>query len=440
MTETAVSLHSALADSVARYRARNPESERRAARAAAVLPGGNTRSVLHFEPFPLAFARGEGAHLWSLDGDRYVDLLGEYTAGLYGHSNPVILDAVRHALDGGISFGGTNELEHQLAELLCRRFEAMELVRFTNSGTEANLMALALALHHTGRKEILVFKGGYHGGVLAFGGGQPSPVTVPHAFVLGDYNDTDPTRALIREHAATLGAILVEPMLGSGGCIAGSSAFLRMLREEATTAGALLIFDEIMTSRLSPQGVGGLERITPDLMTVGKYLAGGMSFGAFGGRRELMSAYDPTRAGSLFHAGTFNNNVLSMSAGIAGLSRVLTDEALTELNRRGDRLREDLNRAAADQEVPVHVSGRGSLLTIHPAPRAINSSEPVSPSRELLKQLLFFELLDSGHWTAARGMIALSLPVTDEECAGFVTAFATILDRHGELIKAHAGC
>ena len=349
MTETAVRLHSAVADSIARYRARNPESERRAARAAEVLPGGNTRSVLHFDPFPLAFARGAGAHLWSLDGDRYIDLLGEYTAGLYGHSNPVILDAVRHALAGGISFGGTNDLEHQLAELLCRRFEAMELVRFTNSGTEANLMALALALHHTGRREILTFKGGYHGGVLAFGGGQPSPVTVPHAFVLGDYNDTDATRALIREHADTLGAILVEPMLGSGGCIAGSREFLLMLREEATTAGALLIFDEIMTSRLGPQGVGGLEQITPELMTVGKYLAGGMSFGAFGGRRDLMSAYDPTRAGSLFHAGTFNNNVLSMSAGIAGLSRVLTDEALTALNARGDRLRNDLNRAAADQ-------------------------------------------------------------------------------------------
>ena len=150
-----------------------------------------------------------------------------------------------------------------------------------------------------------------------------------------------------------------------------------MLREEATTAGALLIFDEIMTSRLGPQGVGGLERITPDLMTVGKYLAGGMSFGAFGGRRDLMSAYDPTRAGALFHAGTFNNNVLSMSAGIAGLSRVLTDEALTDLNERGDRLREDLNRAAADLEVPVHVSGRGSLLTIHPRR---GRSTPASPS------------------------------------------------------------
>src|SRR4051812_45132773 len=190
----------ALAEAVARYVARNPASQARAARAATVLPGGNTRSILHFDPFPLAFARGESAYLWSLDGDRYTDFLGEFTAGLYDHSNPVILDAVRDALSGGISYGGTNDLEHHLAELLVRRFPALELVRFTNSGTEANLMALALALHHTGRREVLVFKGGYHGGVLAFGSGVPSPVTVPHAWVLGDINDVAGARQLIHEN------------------------------------------------------------------------------------------------------------------------------------------------------------------------------------------------------------------------------------------------
>ena len=157
MTATADTVGRALEAAIARYVERNPASARRAVAAAEVLPGGNTRSVLHFDPFPLVFARGEGAHLWSLDGDRYTDFLGEFTAGLYGHSNPVILDAVRAALDRGISYGGTNELEHELAGLLCDRFPAMELVRFTNSGTEANLMALALAVHHTGRREILTF-------------------------------------------------------------------------------------------------------------------------------------------------------------------------------------------------------------------------------------------------------------------------------------------
>jgi glutamate-1-semialdehyde 2,1-aminomutase len=385
---------SALEDAVARYVARNPASRARAERAAHVLPGGNTRSVLHFGPFPLAFARGEGAYLWSLDGDRYTDFLGEFTAGLYGHSNPAIMAAIRAALERGISFGGHNELEAQLAELLCARFDAMELVRFTNSGTEANLMALALAVHHTGRREVLVFKGGYHGGVLAFGTGEPSPVTVPHAFVLGDYDDVEATRALIREH--DLAAILLEPMLGSGGCIPASDAFLAMLREEATAAGTVLIFDEVMTSRLPRRAV------RPDLMTVGKYLAGGMSFGAFGGRRELMAHYDPERPDALLHAGTFNNNVVSMSAGIAGLTEVLTEDALAELNARGDRLREALNAI-------VPTTGRGSLMTVHPG----------SDER---RRLLFFELLDAGYWIAPRGMLALSLPITDADCDGLVAA------------------
>jgi len=295
-------------------------------------------------------------------------------------------------------------------------------------------MALALAVHHTGRREVLVFKGGYHGGVLAFGSGEPSPVTVPHAFVLGDYDRTDDTRALIRAHAGALGAILVEPLLGSGGCIPASPEFLRMLREEATAAGALLIFDEVMTSRLARPDV------VPDLMTVGKYLAGGMSFGAFGGRRELMEGYDPTRPGALFHAGTFNNNVLSMSAGIAGLTQVLTPDALEDLNARGERLRAELNRVAAEADVPVHTSGRGSLMTIHPGPRAFNASEPVGAAPELLKRLLFFELLDSGQWIAARGMIALSLPVTDEQCGAFAAAVGAILTRHAELFRANAAC
>ncbi|RKQ93731.1 glutamate-1-semialdehyde 2,1-aminomutase [Solirubrobacter pauli] len=395
----------ALRDSIARYVAANPASAARAERAAAALPGGNTRSVLHYDPFPLAFARADGAYLHSLDGRRYTDFLGEYTAGLYGHSHPVILDAIRGALDRGLNYGGHSALEGELAERLCARFTAMERVRFTNSGTEANLMALALALHQTGRREVLAFKGGYHGGVLAFGAGKPSPVTVPHAWVLGDFDDVDGTRELIRAH--DLGAILVEPMQGSGGSRPASRAFLAMLREEATRAGAVLIFDEVMTSRLWPRAEPGFDGVVPDLMTVGKYLAGGMSFGAFGGRADLMSAYDPTRPDALFHAGTFNNNVLSMSAGLAGLTHVLTDDALEELNARGDRL-----RAQLDAVVPT--TGRGSLMTMHPG----------SDER---RQLLFFELLDAGYWIAGRGMIALSLPLTDEQCDAFAAAVAKII-------------
>ncbi len=210
----------ALAEARAAYAAANPASRARFEAAAKVMPGGNTRSVLFYEPFPLCIARGEGPRLTDVDGHVYVDFLGEFTAGIFGHSNPVIRAAIDRALDDGINLAGHNRLEGELAAIVCRRFPAIEQVRFTNSGTEANLLALAAALAHTGRRKILVFKGAYHGGVLVFGE-TPSPVTVPHEFVLAPYNDLAAAEALIEMHGASLAAILVEPMLGAGGCIPG---------------------------------------------------------------------------------------------------------------------------------------------------------------------------------------------------------------------------
>lgn len=423
----AVTLADAVRTARERYAERNPRSAERHARAAASMPGGNTRSILHFDPFPLAFERGEGAHLWSLDGEQYTDFLGEFTAGLYGHSQKAVLDAVREALDRGLSFGGVNDLEPRLAELICARFPSLDLVRFTNSGTEANLMALALAVATTGRRRVLAFRGGYHGGVLTFGE-QPSAVTVPHAWLLADYDDTEGSRALIREYADELAAVLVEPMLGSGGCIPASQEFLEMLRTETEKAGAVLVFDEVMTSRLAPGGLQQVTGVTPDLTTLGKYLGGGMSFGAFGGRAELMAEFDPSRPDALFHAGTFNNNVLTMSAGIAGLEQVLDEETLTAVNGRGDRLRDVLDEVA--RPAGLHVSGRGSLMTIHPSRTPIVASRPLRTEQALVKELVFLALLERGFWLARRGMLTLSIPVTDEMCEELVLAFEDVLRTH----------
>lgn len=427
-----MALDQAVREEIEKYVARNPRSAARHERAAASMPGGNTRSILHFDPFPLAFERGEDAHLVSLDGDTYADFLGEFTAGLFGHSQKPVLDAVRDALDRGLSLGGVNDLEPRLAELLCARFPSVDLVRFTNSGTEANLMALALAVATTGRREVLVFRGGYHGGVLTFGQ-EPSPVTVPHAWVLGDYDDIEGTRALIRSHASDLAAVLVEPMLGAGGCIPASDAFLAMLREETSSAGAVLVFDEVMTSRLSPGGLQQVTGVTPDLTTLGKYLGGGLSFGAFGGRADLMDAFDPSRPGALFHAGTFNNNVLTMSAGIAGLEQVLDDDTLAAVNARGDRLRTALDDVARPHGLCV--SGRGSLMTIHPAPAPISAASPLTPAQASLRELLFFALLDRGFWLARRGMLTVSIPVTDAMCDDLVAAFTDVLDTHRSALE-----
>lgn len=308
-------------------------------------PGGNTRTVLHANPFPVTFASGNGCTLTSLDGHTYIDFLGEYTAGIYGHNNVTIRAAIDEALTRGWSLGGNNMYEKELAKLVCERFTpTMELVRFTNSGTEANMMAVATAMAWTGRTKILVFRGGYHGATLSFRdppkGSATKSVNLPHEWVVGTYNDIARTEEVLSAlPPKSLAAILVEPMLGNAGAIPGSLPFLQFLRSYASSHGALLIFDEVMTSRLSYHGLGHQLGIQPDLMTLGKWIGGGMSFGAFGGRRDIMEMYDPSKIGGLAHAGTFNNNVISMAAGCAGC-KVLDEETTNRLNNLGERLKE----------------------------------------------------------------------------------------------------
>ncbi|RYF63259.1 MAG: aminotransferase class III-fold pyridoxal phosphate-dependent enzyme, partial [Comamonadaceae bacterium] len=317
-------ISSALADAAARYADANPLSLAQHQAAARVLPGGNTRSVLFAAPFPITLAKAHGCHVTSLDGAVYADFLGEYTAGLYGHSHPVLRKAVLQALDGGWVMGGHIRAEEELARLICERFDSIDLVRFANSGTEANLYAISAARAITAKPKIMVFEGGYHGGVFTFASGAPGPLTAPFDFVRAPYNDVEGTLALLEAHADTIGTIVVEPMQGSGGCIAGDRAFLQMLRDWSSAHGALLIFDEVMTSRLAPGGLQQVHGIAPDLTTLGKYIGGGFSFGAFGGRADLMRRFDPGQPGAFGHAGTFNNNVFTMAAGAAGLREVYT--------------------------------------------------------------------------------------------------------------------
>ena len=194
------------------------------------MPGGNTRTTIHQPPFPLTIVRGEGARLTDADAHEYVDFLGEYTAGLYGHSNVVIVDAIRQALADGFVLGAPNQYEGALAEAICTHFPSIELVRFCNSGTEANLLALSLCRAVTGRDGVLVFAGAYHGGILLFAHGV-SPLNPPFAWVIGDYNDAAGAARLIEENAHELAAVIVEPLQGAAGVIRGDPVFLRTLRE-----------------------------------------------------------------------------------------------------------------------------------------------------------------------------------------------------------------
>jgi glutamate-1-semialdehyde 2,1-aminomutase len=417
------------------YVAANPKSRAGWEKACASMPGGNTRTVLFFPPFPLMIARGEGCRVEDVDGHEYVDFLVEYTAGLYGHSQPIIMQAVRDALESGIVLGGHTEVEARFAEALCARIPSLDLVRFCNSGTEANLVALSLARAHTGRERIMAFDGAYHGGVFYYSPGG-SPLNVPFPMAMATYNDIEGTRELIGKHAGDLAAVVVEPMMGGGGCIPGDPAFLAMLREECTRHGILLVFDEVMTSRLAPGGLQEALGITPDLTTLGKYLGGGLTFGAFGGRAEVMRRLDPGAEGSWLHSGTFNNNVLTMSAGFAGLTRVFTPEASGALNASGDTLRERLNAAFAGRGVAGQVTGCGSMMTVHFVSGEIRTPAHAAGGNQTARALLHLEMLSRGHYFARRGMINLSLPMGEAEIDGLVAAFDDFLSEYSGVLEA----
>lgn len=438
-------LEDAVAEAQAEYTAANPLSLRSHQAACKHMPGGNTRTVLYSSPFPLTFGSATGSSLTSLDGQRYTDFLGEYTAGIYGHNNPTIRAAIDEALSHGWNFGGPNVYEKRLAQMVCERFApTMELVRFTNSGTEANMCAIAAAVAWTGRQKVLVFQDGYHGSTISFSAAAEG-MNLPHEWVVGSYNDVEATSAILAEIPRDgLAAILVEPMLGSGGGVPGSVAFLGYLREMATQRGALLVFDEVMTSRLSYRGLGHKLGIRPDLMTLGKWAGGGMSFGAFGGRRDVMEMFDP-RTGRLKHAGTFNNNVVSMAAGCAGCE--LLDEAtIDRLNAMGERFRRSVllvlskhgfgNAAAThstsstpanrDQRsfpsvetrpVSIWICGIGSILVIHFG----------GNGKDLVQTLFFHHMLKQQIYLAPRGFMALSIEITDQDCEEFVLALEDFL-------------
>jgi glutamate-1-semialdehyde 2,1-aminomutase len=410
-----------------RYASRRPRTQAMHERAGVVLPGGNTRSVLYHPPFPLRVAEAWDGLVRDVDGHEYVDLLGEYSAGLYGHSHPALMEAMTDAVRQGLTRGAHIEHEVLLAEAVCGRFPSVQRVRFTNSGTEANLMALSAARAFTGRDRVLVFRGGYHGGLLTFSAGA-SPVNAPYDVLVASYNDVDAACTLLQQQAGTVAAVLVEPMLGSAGCIPGHPAFLHALRETTQEAGALLVFDEVMTSRT---GAGGLQQrvgITPDLTTLGKYLGGGASFGAFGGRADVMDLFDPSRPGSLPHAGTFNNNAISMAAGLAGLTRVYTPDVAEQHTERGEGLRRQLTEVIADTDMPFQVTGVGSLMAVHPTLADIRRPEDLVGVDDRLRELLFLDLLEEGFYIAPRGYIALSLALSDEQLNAFAKALGRVLD------------
>ncbi len=419
------------------YIARTPKSKAAIARAAKVMPGGETRSVLHFSPYPLVIDSAQGSVVTDIDGNQYRDFINDFGAGLYGHSQPVIQAAITEVVAKGLTLGGVNLYEGELAQLLVDRFPALEKVRFTNSGTEANLMALTTARLVTGRDKILVMTGSYHGSVLTFS--SPTSRTVaPYDVVFGSFNDLDSTERAVAECHDKLAAIIVEPMLASGGGIPADQSFLQGLRALADRTGSVLIFDEVITSRIGPAGCQGEYGITPDLMTVGKYLGGGGNFGAFGGRANLMNIYDANRPDAVMHGGTFNNNVITMAAGAAGLREIFTPQVAVDLLKTGNRFRAELNAICHQYGAVMQVTGLGPALGFHFHSQPIKSPAQAALSDPNAVALFHMAMLERGIYLARRGGVLLSIVQTDEDLDYFKSEFGNVLKQYGELFSEAA--
>lgn len=280
-----------------------------------------------------------------------------------------------------------------------------------------------------------MFERAYHGSLLSFPARDaPSPLNTPHEFIIAPYNNIDYlNNALTAEDLNSLAAILVEPMQGAGGCYPASKEFLTALKEVVDRSGALLIFDEVMTSRLH---IGGLQAhfgVKPDLTTMGKYLGGGSSFGCFGGRGDIMELFDQSRTTedgrTLSHPGTFNNNVVTMRAGVAACG-LITEDGLGRVNSLGEKLREDLNELCMKYGVTekVWVTGMGSLMAIHFGKKTVDTRKPDA------EDMFWFWLMEKGIYIARRGFVALTLEHTVQDmqvfleaAEGFLATFAPML-------------
>jgi glutamate-1-semialdehyde 2,1-aminomutase len=429
------------------YLNRTPRSWVHHELASRVLPGGSTRRSVYFEPYPTYMERGEGCTLYDVDGNRYLDFSNNYTSLIHGHAPPAVVEAVQAQVALGTLYGSPAACQYELAGILCNRIPGVELVRFCNSGTEATMMAMRLARAYSGKDVILKMDGGYHGthdfaevNITPSTDVQGPPVLrkesrgVPDALLdsmmVVPFNDLDAVEETLSAYNHRLAAVIVEPMMNAGGLVVPRPGYLAGLRELADKYGVLLVFDEVVTFRLSLGGWQLLAGVKPDITALGKIIGGGFPVGAVGGKSEIMELFNPTRPDGLRHSGTYNGNSVTMVAGIATLKRYGQSE-IDRLNRLGDRLRQEITAVFDAHGLCVNVTGRGSLAYIHwtggEIATAADAARAARDAGQLL-MLLHLGLLNQGIWLPYRGELALSTPMTGQEIDQAAGAVHTVLD------------
>ena len=384
-------------------------------RAEQLIPGGVNSPVRAFRSVgsdPPFLVRGEGAHVWDADGNRYIDYVGSWGPLILGHSNPEVLEAIIQAARNGTSFGASTPTEADLAALVVEAFPAVEKVRFVSSGTEATMSAIRLARAATQRKIIVKFEGCYHGhsdallvkagsGVVTLG--IPGSAGVPEEFVeftlALPYNDRNAIEAAFAKFKGQIACVIVEPVVGNMGCVPPEHGYLEALREITAREGTLLIFDEVMTGfRVAFGGASELYSIKPDLTTLGKIIGGGLPVGAYGGPAKIMDMVAPV--GPVYQAGTLSGNPLAMAAGIATLCQLKAnrEKLYQQLDENADKLVAGVTAAANEAGMAMTANRVGSMFTFFFTGKQVTDWESAATCDTARFGHFHGALLDAGVW------------------------------------------
>ena len=407
-------------------------------RAKDVLPGGNSRSTIALDPHPIYVVRGEGARVYDVDGNSYLDFNNNYTSLILGHAPAAVTEAVGRQLPLGTAFAFGTEQEVAHAELICGRVPGFDRIRFTNSGSEAVMMALKAARAYTGRPKIAKCEGAYHGsydyaevslsaGPEHWGRNDPpsiaysrgTPQGVLDDVVVIPWDDEVAAEQILERHAGELAAVLFDPVASRVGMIPPTQSYLDMLAGFCGRRDVALVFDEVIAFRLGYEGAQGVYGITPDLTALGKIIGGGFPVGAVAGRAEVMQVFEA--GGGLPHGGTFNANPVTMVAGMATM-QAMTPDAFDALNAMGEYARQQFREAFDRNGVTAQVTGQGSLMRLHLTDRRLTGYRTVYPTPDEAARMtaLHRHLLNAGHYISSYGMICLSTANTRGEVDSLV--------------------
>jgi glutamate-1-semialdehyde 2,1-aminomutase len=413
------------------------------------LAGGNSRLTVYFKPHPIFMERGEGARVYDVDGNEYLDVINNYTSLIHGHANREIEAAAIEAMRHGTAFAAPTPPEVELARVLCERLPSVDRLRFVNSGSEAVMMAVKAARAYTGKPAIAKFEGAYHGsydyvevslGSTPDNWGDPDhPASTPYSravpqSVLDDvvvlpFNRIDETRALLRANRDRLAAVVVDVMPSRIGLISATPEFMQALREECRSLGILLLLDEVISFRLGYHGAQGVYDIDPDLTTLAKIIGGGFPVGAVGGKAEVMSVFDATGGKpGVPHGGTFNGNPVTTAAGLKAME-LLTPEAFDRLNGLGEHVRSGLQDVIRLLEVDWQVTGGGSLFKLSPTtdPLVDYRSTHLSAEQSSRVSALHWGLMDRGIFIGSGAFGCLSTPMNEQDGEKLIRAVEDVL-------------